>query len=69
MRHYRVYTLDPAGRIFLAQNVQCRDDLEALDWAEKAAGHDDLEVWDGSRLVARVKPEDAPLTAADHSSL
>ena len=69
MKHYRVYSLDSAGRIALAQEVECRDDLDALGWAEKATGHDGLEVWDGSRLVARIKQDNLPLDTADRQSL
>jgi hypothetical protein len=56
MKSYKIYSLDKAGRIARAQDVPCRDDLDALDWARKAAALDGMEVWDGSRLVARVSP-------------
>lgn len=69
MRHYRVYSLDPAGHIALAQDVQCQDDLEALSWAEQAAAHESVEVWQGARLVAKVKPGNAPLDGNDRTSL
>lgn len=69
MRHYKVYSLDRTGRIALAQDVECRDDLDALAWAEHAASREVLEVWQGARLVARVKPGNAPLDSQDRTSL
>ena len=69
MKQYRVYSLDQAGRIALAQDVHCRDDLDALTWAENAVGREGLEIWEGARLVARVKPDNAPLNAGDRRSL
>ena len=70
MKNYKIYSLDQVGRIDRAQDMECADDLDALDWAEKTAGHGPgLEVWQGSRLVARVKPGNAPLNARDRNSL
>jgi hypothetical protein len=70
MKNYKIYSLDEVGHIALAQNMECADDLDALDWAENAAGHGPgMEVWQGSRLVARVKPGNAPLNAQDRRSL
>jgi len=69
MKQYRVYSLDKAGHIAQAQNVECRDDLDALEWAQAAAGRDGLEVWDGARLVARVKPHNSPLETGDRLCL
>jgi hypothetical protein len=32
------------------------DDLDALDYAERLAKMVPIEIWDGTRMVARVKP-------------
>ena len=70
MKNYKIYSLDAVGRVSPAQDLSCVDDLDALDWAEKAAGHGaGMEVWQGSRLVARVKPCNAPLDVLDRRSL
>lgn len=69
MKRYRINCLDSHGHITLAQEVACRDDLDALAEAERLCEHNDVEVWDQSRLVARVKAGNAPLNAQDHLSL
>jgi hypothetical protein len=69
MRQYRVYALDRSGHIARAQDVECRDDLDALALAEKAAQRESMEVWQGTRFVARVKQDNAPLTSDDRTSL
>ncbi|MBA2587031.1 MAG: hypothetical protein H0U98_00230 [Alphaproteobacteria bacterium] len=69
MRRYRINCLDIAGQISRVHEVQCGDDLDALDEGEKACEENDVEVWDGSRLVARFKAGNAPLTVQDHHSL
>jgi hypothetical protein len=69
MQHYKVYALDRAGHVALAQEVECRDDLDALARAEQLASRASLEVWQGTRFVARIKPDNAPLTSDDRTSL
>ncbi len=70
MKNYKIYSLDKVGHIASAQDLDCVDDLDALDWAEKTASHGTgMEVWQGSRLVARVKARNAPLETADRYSL
>jgi hypothetical protein len=69
MRHYRVYSLDHSGQISRARDVECRDDLDALALAEQAARRESMEVWQGTRFVARVKQDNAPLDSNDRTSL
>jgi hypothetical protein len=70
MKNYKIYSLDAVSRTALAQDLTCVDDLDALGWAEKIASHGaGTEVWQGSRLVARVKAGNAPLETADRHSL
>ena len=69
MKNYRVYSLDSNGRIGLAQDIPCQDDLDALALGEKLAAETAVEVLEGSRLVARIKLGNAPLDAEDSKSL
>jgi hypothetical protein len=43
-------------------------DLDALDYARSLAGSHSIEVWDGERRVARVKPGDVAATPSDRES-
>jgi hypothetical protein len=58
MACYRIYRLDPAGRITGAYPIACRSDAVALNVARQvwqwAAG---VEVWEGIRRVARLAPD------------
>lgn len=69
MRTYRIHSLDIAGRITFARDIACRDDLDALAEGERYCADNALEIWDGARLVARVKRGNAPLDTQDHHSL
>lgn len=54
MPAYRVYSLDPAGRIMSAAWVEADDDEGALQAARAQgdAGAPALEVWRGNRRIA-----------------
>jgi hypothetical protein len=57
MAQYRIYRLDPAGRITATHPLECRSDGVALTaachlWRWAAA----VEVWDGGRRVGRLEP-------------
>ena len=59
MAFYKLFLLsdsDPVGKI----QIECRDDLDALDAARSLARDRVVEVYTGARLVARVKPGDEP---------
>ena len=59
MASYRVYCLDGAGDIGLAEWLEAKDDAQALAFArELNDGALKCEVWDGKRLVGSI--------AADH---
>ena len=68
MNSYDIYRLYD-GRSAAKWSVECRDDLDALTAAKKVSGPQALEVWEGTRFVARVKENDAPLTVEDSNSL
>ncbi|MEY4965620.1 MAG: hypothetical protein RL274_1203 [Pseudomonadota bacterium] len=53
MQHYRLYHLNQTGRIVAAQDLQCQDDLDALQKAERE--HHSVELWQDIRLLARLK--------------
>lgn len=54
MSDYRIYVLDPMGRIRLGYDFQGRDDLSALDESKKYSRKGGIEIWQHSRLVARI---------------
>lgn len=56
MTHYRLYVLGPAGRFARAVDLDCVDDGDARMQAQGRAGPDPLELWCGSRLVAKIEP-------------
>ena len=69
MSDYSFHCFDARGTVAQSQRIICRDDLDALDeGVRRSAGHA-IEIFQGSRLVARVKPGNAPLTASDPHSL
>ena len=66
---YAIHLLDGRGAIAASHTVLCRDDLEALSEGVKCSEAHAIEIWQGRRLVARVKPGNAPLDAGDARSL
>jgi hypothetical protein len=55
MPTYRLYIVTPAGRIAKrAEIVECADDEEAIQAAERAMDGQDIEVWNDARLVLRL---------------
>lgn len=69
MKHYRIYSLNHRGGISLAHDLHCADDLDALRQGEKLSAENPVEIWQGSRRVARVKAGNAPLDERDQQSL
>ena len=69
MKHYRIYSLNHQGGISRARDLDCADDLDALSQGEKLSAENPVEIWQGSRRVARVKPGNAPLDVRDQQSL
>ena len=59
MPDYRLYCLDGAGRISLAEWIEASDDEGAVRQA-KALKHDSVkcEIWQGPRLVAKLTASD-----------
>jgi hypothetical protein len=69
MNAYRVCILDPDGRVLLSRMADCADDLTALGEAEQDSPGHPVEVWQGGRLVARVKAGNSPLDEKDATCL
>jgi hypothetical protein len=55
--HYRAYQIGPDGRIKSGVDLDRPDDEAAIEAAKQLVGEHDVELWHGSRIVARL---DAP---------
>ena len=51
MPAYRLYSLDPAGKIETAEWIAAEDDAQAMQRARETGGA--CELWDRGRLVGR----------------
>jgi hypothetical protein len=69
MTSYSIHSLDDQGRVALSHAIRCRDDLDALSEGERRSVRHAVEIFHGSRLVARVKRGNAPLNTEDSHSL
>ncbi|HET7083685.1 MAG TPA: hypothetical protein VFI23_02875 [Rhizomicrobium sp.] len=69
MSNYFFHSFDLKGAIALSQSLACRDDLAALDEGVRRSGKRSVEIWQGDRLVARVKLGNVALNARDPHSL
>jgi len=54
MPDYRAYKRALDNSIKEALDVACDDDIKAIAWAKQLADGDDVEVWQGTRLVVRL---------------
>lgn len=64
MAYYRIYGLDPAGRIAFGDHFECRDDDHAMDVARGMLSRfPAVEVWEQARRLGAVLPEIALPTA------
>jgi len=51
---YRVFLIDRNGHISRpAEHIDCSDDQEAIEKAQRLVDGHDVELWDGVRLVKR----------------
>ena len=70
MMEYKLYRLDGATQhIVSAADLIARDDLDALEKAEKLCEIYAVEIWQGERRVALVKKGNAALNESDYNSL
>ena len=54
MQDYKIYILDQKGRIALAYDFEGADDQSAVEESKKHSDNSDIEIWQRSRLVARI---------------
>ena len=55
MAGYRLYGLDGVDKVASAEWIEADDDQAAIEVATKQMDGHDCELWQGSRLVARLK--------------
>lgn len=58
MSEYRVYLMDGNHGIVAVHTVICNEDENAIIAARPFAHGREVEIWDGARKVARLKPVD-----------
>ena len=54
MSEYKLYCIGSDGRVAMRHDYSARDDLASLERAKELCGEYEIEVWHGSRFVARV---------------
>jgi hypothetical protein len=54
MLGYRLYFMDDAGHIVGAAEALHDADDQAIEWAERQLDGQDLELWSGARVVAKL---------------
>lgn len=69
MSNYSFRAHDRRGALALSQDLACKDDLDALAEGVRRSDSHAIEIFDGKRLVARVKQGNLPLDAMDRESL
>jgi hypothetical protein len=59
MPEYRIFRLDEAGKLLgPSKTVICDNDQEAIRKVREALGGEVIEIWQGSRRIATVRPND-----------
>jgi hypothetical protein len=53
--HYRAYQIGPGGRIKSGVDLECADDAEAIKAADHLVGDCGVELWQDTRMVARLE--------------
>jgi hypothetical protein len=59
VKTYRFYCFDGAGQIIRADWIEAAEDEEAARTARRTESGFAKEVWDGTRLVARIERDSA----------
>jgi hypothetical protein len=59
MVEYRAFTVGPDGHFVGSEALICADDFEAIEKARQFVDGHDIELWSGTRFIARLshKPE------------
>jgi hypothetical protein len=66
MKHFELRFYDKLDVVILMRTYLGSDDLAALAEAERLSATHSIEVWEGSRKVARVKKGNIGLASTDH---
>lgn len=69
MSEFAIFLFDADGEAVGARIFLARDDLDALEEAERACSRNAVEIWQGRRRVARVKEGNRPLLITDRTCL
>ncbi|RXG85397.1 hypothetical protein EAS62_38905 [Bradyrhizobium zhanjiangense] len=65
---YRVFVVDSSRRVICAAKLDCIDEQAARCRAEQMHGEDDVELWEGDRLVAVFRGATSNKNRSDRSS-
>jgi hypothetical protein len=63
MADYRLYVLDSSGHITRREDFQFPDDDQAIAHAIQFVNGKALELWSGTRVVTRIEPNSAEMSA------
>jgi hypothetical protein len=55
LNKYRAYTLAQDGQFIGYEPMICADDTEAIEKARRLASNNPVELWCGTRIVARLE--------------
>ena len=69
MQQFEFRFLDNSDMVVTVRYYTARDDLGALEAAEKLCTIHMIEIWQGNRRIARVKKGNVPLGIEDSQSL
>ena len=56
MPSFRAYTISKNRQVTVAPSVVCENDQDGLQQARQLVGEYEIELWDGPRFIARLKP-------------
>ena len=54
MAEYRAYTVGSDGHFVGFEALVCADDAEAIEKAKRLVDENDMELWSGPKMVARL---------------
>jgi len=54
MPEYRIYTIGDDGRVWSAEDIEYRNDQDAIQKAHRIIRRNDVELWRQGRLIARL---------------
>ena len=66
MPEYRIYTIGGDGRAWSAEDIEYRDDQEAIQKARWIVHGRDVELWKRGRFVARLPGTPRTASSSDH---